>query len=249
MYPVYVYENGLELPKTGGFYVVAGNGCFFHKDTPVLKGFFPVPAVGCLDDFDVGPVQFVLPAIPHELVMKIKRFFVEVFQKYHSEAVVVLYFDPEDNKYTIHAPRQWNTHSSVKYIRPTSSSLGLVVGTIHSHCDFKAFHSGVDQYDEEYFEGLHITFGDITDASGMSIVASLVVNQFRIPLDPMTCLQNITPTENRRGKMCYKILQPEGNADYTAWEAEVATWVTKVNEGSPPQPWDHETITAWREAN
>ncbi len=34
-------------------------------------------------------------------------------------------------------------------------------GTIHSHCDFKAFHSAVDIADEENFEGLHITLGHV----------------------------------------------------------------------------------------
>jgi hypothetical protein len=34
-------------------------------------------------------------------------------------------------------------------------------GTIHSHCDFNAFHSGVDDKDETNFNGLHITIGNV----------------------------------------------------------------------------------------
>lgn len=34
-------------------------------------------------------------------------------------------------------------------------------GTIHSHCNFSAFHSGVDDADEMDFNGLHITIGNV----------------------------------------------------------------------------------------
>lgn len=37
-----------------------------------------------------------------------------------------------------------------------------LIGTIHSHCDFAAFHSGVDDADEINFDGLHITIGKLT---------------------------------------------------------------------------------------
>jgi hypothetical protein len=36
-----------------------------------------------------------------------------------------------------------------------------IFGTIHSHCNFGAFHSGVDDSDELDFEGLHITIGNV----------------------------------------------------------------------------------------
>jgi len=36
-----------------------------------------------------------------------------------------------------------------------------VYGTIHSHCDFAAFHSGVDDADETNFDGIHITIGNV----------------------------------------------------------------------------------------
>lgn len=36
-----------------------------------------------------------------------------------------------------------------------------VFGTIHSHCEMSAFHSGVDDNDEYGFDGLHITIGKV----------------------------------------------------------------------------------------
>lgn len=36
-----------------------------------------------------------------------------------------------------------------------------IYGTIHSHCNFNAYHSGVDDADEIDFDGLHITIGNV----------------------------------------------------------------------------------------
>lgn len=41
-------------------------------------------------------------------------------------------------------------------------------GTIHSHCDFSAFHSRVDDADEKFFDGLHITIGNVDDKFSFS---------------------------------------------------------------------------------
>lgn len=46
-------------------------------------------------------------------------------------------------------------------------------GTIHSHCNFGAFHSGVDDNDEINFEGLHITIGNVR--SGWSYAARFML--------------------------------------------------------------------------
>lgn len=37
----------------------------------------------------------------------------------------------------------------------------ILFGTMHSHCDFSAFHSSVDDGDEFKFDGLHITLGHV----------------------------------------------------------------------------------------
>ena len=36
-----------------------------------------------------------------------------------------------------------------------------IFGTIHSHCDFSAFHSGIDDADEHGFDGVHVTIGNV----------------------------------------------------------------------------------------
>jgi hypothetical protein len=48
-----------------------------------------------------------------------------------------------------------------------------VMGTIHSHSNFSAFHSGVDDNDEENFDGLHITIGNVNGDFSFSARYSL----------------------------------------------------------------------------
>lgn len=49
-----------------------------------------------------------------------------------------------------------------------------IFGTIHSHCNFSAFHSGVDDADETNFTGLHITIGNVN--SGWSYSARWMID-------------------------------------------------------------------------
>jgi hypothetical protein len=265
MFPVYLYEDDTELPAQGEYYVVAGNGIWFRKQTDVFTGFIPLSSICFLKDFDDAneAIKCMLPKIPHDIVMMVKKFFVQVFKKHHSEACVILYYNKEFGQYSICVPRQWNSHGAVHYIRPSlklppgptgdtvgSDSilpliLGLPVGTIHSHCDFSAFHSGVDQQDESTFDGIHVTFGDITNPAGMSVMASFVLNNGRCCADPLLVLEGIVKVN----ETLYKIIPPEREVDYNAWATEVDSWVAKVNVGDPPHPWTEKGIIAWKEKN
>ena len=76
MFPVYVYDEGVELPTEGTFYVVASNGIFFRKDMGLVKSFAPVNNIPSLEDLDADSwVDCSLPRIPARHVYKIKEFF------------------------------------------------------------------------------------------------------------------------------------------------------------------------------
>lgn len=57
----------------------------------------------------------------------------------------------------------------------------VIYGTIHSHCNFGAFHSGVDDNDEIQFDGLHITIGNVR--SGWSFAARMMLKRSSFPLN------------------------------------------------------------------
>ncbi len=197
--PVYIYEEGGdELPNEGDYFVVANNGVFMHKDTGIVKGLVKVP----LTDIPMlgtlkTKVHLSLPKFPADQFSKCLQFFRAVWHKHHSEAAVVLYFNPTTKEYYLRCPKQSVSGASVRYgvfdNVPDPEELTFVremrgkgfrqVGTIHSHCNFNAYHSGVDTADEARFDGIHLTIGHV-DRENFSVAASVVVNDNRFRISP-----------------------------------------------------------------
>lgn len=200
-FPVLVYKKGMELPPDGTYFVVAGNGIWMHKDTGICKCFVPVNNISFLDDLNAEKCVLIdLPKIPKNLVWQIKKFFCLVVEQHSAEAEITLYFNKNTQEYRVHVPEQRVSHGSVRYKRIGTVHLEgmdnfLRVGTIHSHCDFEAFHSGTDVSDEEDFDGVHITFGH-NDKDCFSISATVVVNGYRETIDPERILEGIVKTND-----------------------------------------------------
>ena len=100
--------------------------------------------------------------LPSDQFAQIAAFFKYAFDRYQSEAVVILYMNPTMNGGTwcIEAPVQKVTRASVDYEQPKTIPQGwLYAGTIHSHAAMNAFHSGTDAKDENDTNGFHITYG------------------------------------------------------------------------------------------
>lgn len=191
-FPIWIYKKDMELPQTGNYYVVAGNGCFVHKDTGLVSCFVPVESISVLPDLELPTtVSSGLPRMPASAVYRTKKFFQEVVARWKTEAIVLPYFNLETKEYWVEPPDQSLSPCSVRYRRPKFGYAGwLRVATIHSHNDFEAFHSGVDVHDEEDSDGVHITFGD-NDKDTFTITASIVVNGYRLQIDPLQILDGI----------------------------------------------------------
>ncbi len=233
-FPVIVYQEGMTLPETGTYFVVSGNGLWLHKEESICTGFVPVNNISCLPDLNAETfVNVKLPKIPAVFVWKIKEFFRKVVAEYRSESEVSLYFNKELGIYKIYVPKQEVSHASVKYQRIGTTHLPefdgfLEVGTIHSHCDFGAFHSGVDVGDEHNFDGLHITFGH-NDKDTFSISASLVVNGFRTKVKPVTVLEGISRESAQPvDKDEFFSLEPISDELKEVYREEVNVWFTQV---------------------
>jgi len=231
MFPVYVYKEDLELPDHGNYYLVAGNGLWLHKDTGVVRAFVPVESISVLEDLDVECfVECCLPKIPAQHVWRIKTFFKNVVSEHRSEASTSLYYNKETKEFKIHVPPQSVTHGSVSYKREALTHIDgmenfLCVGTIHSHCDFGAFHSGTDIGDEEDFDGLHCTFGH-NNLEEFSISASVAVNGNRMLVNPLDVLEGIEPVPGQEGKYKLATLAPELEAE---WSAGLDDWMSQVS--------------------
>lgn len=193
LYPV--YTNDEELPEDKTYYVVAKNGTFLHKKTAFGRCFVPanIPWTqeNCLW------INYDLPPVPHGIMSKALTFFRKVFKIYRSESALILYYHPE-NGYNLFCPEQYVSYGSVSYKRnERPENYGNTVGTIHSHCDFSAFHSSTDEADEADFDGLHMTFGNV-DQESFSISASLVSNDHRVLINPTDYCEGITNVQGNR---------------------------------------------------
>lgn len=195
-FPVVIYQDGVELPKSGVYFVVAGNGLFMHKETGICSVFTPVKDLPILKDLNQGvKLGLNIPKMPSRAIVNIKEFFKRILEKYNSESELNLMFNKDTSEYKIYAPKQTVSYGSVNY---DNSSLlfkeefsGFIkVGTIHAHSDFDAFHSGTDIHDEENKDGFHITFGH-NDKDEFSITASVVVNGIRSKVDPQNLMKGI----------------------------------------------------------
>ena len=238
-FPVHLYQPGMELPKSGTYYLVAGNGVWLHKDTGIVKAFVPVKGVSPLEDLDADVfVECGLPKLPVRHVWRIKEFFRKVVQEYHAEAATNLYYRKSDQSFKIHIPQQQVSHGGVNYERVGLTHLEnmqdyLRVGTIHSHCDFNAFHSGTDIGDENDFDGLHCTFGH-NDKSEFSISASVVVNGVRRKVDPESVLEGIVPCEKqksffKKNEDDFFTIEDVDEETTKNWSEDLDLWMNQVS--------------------
>lgn len=105
-----------------------------------------------------------VPVLPLDLFRQVEAFFVSVYEQHRSEAVVLLYCNPDARAWMVVVPPQEVLGLHVSYdleALPEPPAGFDLFGTIHSHANIKAFHSGTDDTDEAHFDGLHITIGDV----------------------------------------------------------------------------------------
>jgi hypothetical protein len=245
-FPVYIYEEGLDLPQEGTYFVVAGNGCWLHKDMPLVRCFVPVDKISVLQEIDDRTmISCKLPKIPQVIVYRVKQFFAEVVRRYHTEANVILYYNKEKNLYQAVPSKQSVSMGGVHYKRKGVTEMPgmegfLRVGTIHSHCDFGAFHSGTDIGDERDFDGLHCTFGH-NDKDTFTISASIVVNAHRASVDPMKVMEGITPSDgemrladkHHAHDKWFSLAEPANPEDKVNWMNHIESWMSTVEKPTP----------------
>jgi hypothetical protein len=229
---IVVYDEGVELPKHGTYYVVAGNGFFIRKEAPPIIGFFRVEKIPTLPNLEYKQwVRSNIPQVPMQHIVRIKEFFRRVVDKFYSEACTVLYYNRSCNDWKVYVPPQVVSHAGVKY-RRGQMNVGLPeydgylrVGTIHSHCDFGSFHSGTDVNDEMDFDGIHGTFGH-NDKDDFSITASIVINGQRMEVDPLWLFDGIKMQGGDRYALCAAKEHQE------FWIKNVDEWMSKITGAS-----------------
>jgi PRTRC genetic system protein A len=195
IFPAYwVGQSGfsLDLIQANFAYVLDANGWKIFKKNGISTALIPVDSVSGLAMLETK-IDFTATKLPLELVRKVTAWFKAVYQKYRSEAVGYLFYRPSTGEWDFMPPVQTATGASAKYEEAPKREGWTVVGTIHSHGSMSAFHSGTDDADERFFDGVHITVGRCDSVPEYS--CSLVVQGKREIVDPSILIDGMAPAD------------------------------------------------------
>ena len=194
MFQVVINDGQTEMPKDDIYYIIGKEGIYLKKTMGVMDSLAPVSRISTLQSVATS-ARMRISKIPGPKFAKVIEFFRAVHQKYYAEAIVLLFYDEEKKTHTIIPPHQNVTGGACDYDRGITIEGLTMIGTIHSHGGMSAFHSGVDDKDEETFDGLHITIGNMRDAE-VSISASIVANGHRVMVDLNDYVDQLTLTRD-----------------------------------------------------
>jgi proteasome lid subunit RPN8/RPN11 len=218
-------EQPEPLPSL--YYEVAANGVFQVREAKTHRAVTRATAAvpGLLAERE--SVDLYFPRLPAALIENVLAFFDTVHRQWHGEAIVILFYHPERERFEVGVPPQTigfyrdaygrsRTDHHLDYGNVERPSGAIRLGTIHSHGNLPAYASETDCEDEQYGDGLHIVFGSL-DREPISRSATFVANGRRFPLDPDEVLER---------------------ADIPAWAAS-ASWLERVSyvESSVAHGW------------
>jgi hypothetical protein len=228
MFPVHVLksdEDLANLPDTGTYYLITANGIMEHKVQGVVRSITPVDKIPYLLGLD--PAAGICgPPIPANIAFTAFSFFRTVWEKYKTESALRLFYSLNERKYRLECPQQEVGYASVQYKRTPAVEGWKFAGTIHSHCDFDAGHSGIDTKDEFNDDGFHATFGQV-NRDEFTAVTTIVAGQMRFPQSPVDCIPSLRYA--RQGTKTQFVFDAASIAGIDPGP-EIAAWMPKVEE-------------------
>lgn len=194
MYKVFVHDGkNKELPDEDIYYIVGKDGTFLKKNLGLMESLVPVDKVQGLLEVQCAAIIHI-PKIPATMFAKIYEFFKAVYEEHKSEAVVLLFYNQKTQKYKVVAPSQEVSGAACDYNKGITIKGLTMIGTIHSHGNMSAFHSGTDDKDEKVFDGLHITIGNV-NSDYCSISTSVVANGYRAMYEESDYIEGVEEVE------------------------------------------------------
>jgi hypothetical protein len=193
--PIYVKKRQTDPRPTDPMYFhVTASGLFqcrnhemFQSDVRVEQ--FPKELATHQDRCLVD-----LPRLPVSALEFIVGFFDHVFQRYSSEAIVLLFWNWAKRRYKLVVPEQtatvWESNYGARFPLDVSYEIPVgylgkhqLIGDIHSHGDHGSMASHTDHLDEVHRDGVHIIVGNI-QREPPSFYAVLAVDGARFSLSP-----------------------------------------------------------------
>ena len=223
MFKVFI-NNGMDKPPSDDiFYIIGKKGIFLKKKVGIMESIAPVKNISVLEDVETS-AHLHIPKIPGKLFAKVYKFTKEVYKLYSSESVTLLYYNEHDKSFKILIPDQEVSGSSVDYKEIESIDNHNLIGTIHSHAGFSAFHSPTDDKDEKHFDGIHITIGDLKSDT-FELSCSIVSNGSRFMNIPEEYIEGIKLVGSDNPKIISKDYILNNSIKYISFDR---TWLNKV---------------------
>jgi hypothetical protein len=226
-------ENLDELPPPAPFYYVqARNGPMVLKSTMFGKALVPVDEIPHLPD-RMSVIWSDIPKLPAALVGQVWSFFAEVWRRQKTEAMVYLTYK-DGVGYRVFVPDQRPTggHVSVKDFDSRKLQRGWrIAGTMHSHCNFGAFHSGTDKGDAEKHDGLHLTLGYVDDPTKFQIAAMVSLNKAQWDYEPSRVIEGEVGWGTHPEWWHKHMLEREPGYQHNSWVGQSRSVIPSSNPG------------------
>ena len=177
--------DDLPTPDRGPYIVATKDGYYVHRTFHFGRVLVPTDEAPLTPD--LKPTLWTdIPKLPNELIGQAYSFFKAIYEKRKSEAMVDITWS-EEKGYGLFVPPQTATGGGVNAKRNPEHYKGQIVGTIHSHCNFNAYHSGTDTHDADGHDGLHITIGDVLKQEpSIALMISVAKERWSLNLDDVT---------------------------------------------------------------
>lgn len=170
MFPVRLKSRERHADPARLYYLVASNGLFQVRKTATHRSVTRVTneVPGLYPERE--HVDLFFPEVPAELLEDVLAFFDEVYRRYRGEAIVILFYDPNERAYHVGVPPQkisgyrdqqgrWWSDYRLDYGAAPRPRGCVRFGSIHSHAALSAYASHADCEDEKFEDGLHVVFG------------------------------------------------------------------------------------------
>lgn len=171
----------LPEPENGPYIIATKDGYYVHRKFHFGRVLVPTKEAPATPS--ATPTLWTdFEKLPTELIGQAYSFFKAIYEKRKSEAMVDITWSKEHG-YRLFVPPQTATGGGVNAKRNLEHYRGRIVGTIHSHCNFNAYHSGTDTHDADDHDGLHITIGDVLkDQPSIAIMISVAKERWSLEL-------------------------------------------------------------------
>jgi hypothetical protein len=192
MFQIVINDGQTPFPNDDIYYIICKEGVYLKKRLGVMESVAPVKNISILKSVN-AMAKMHIRKIPATKAQQVINFFKAVYEEYYGEAIVLLFYNQKTKQHKIVCPKQEVSGGGADYNKAIVIDGWDMIGTIHSHASMSAFHSGIDDKDEESFDGLHITFGNMRD-DDISVSASIVANGYRVIVDPREYINQMVLT-------------------------------------------------------